>query len=519
MLEACEQRIVMSGSPNTVLRGEAARDLLETIIRQHEEGIRSVLATYDAAAAVDAWGETLRGIEEFINVLHFGVEDGPDLAWLRTCPIGDNILTDPARMPRILEIVGRRNDSGVVARFRRTLVQVAAADTQFTHLGLRLTGLDRGIRTVWEAQAYLQSRRRHFVSLLYHMPDTCCGEARLEPMLALQVLAPMVEHCCATITGTHQRLVLLEIFPDFELIEDPRGYRGNREFEELEQHFLEPERLSVLAMAQQRPDQIRPYRQEPIPTGAIFSVEELRNEVRCLLAAYESFGRDDGYAAVARVVIALSRLCLDDYFIVLPEIRLRAILANQTEFDIDQLMDWLVAHPGTYAEQTNAHQPFVSVEGVLSSNVRLLSRFFYDFRNRHLAMNRRFMIHSGFIFEDMVKTDLAEMGFEVTDAKRVEGREFDVVALKGDVIYNFQCKNNGLNLFQVESAPRRLARANRRLVSYYRRALKMERARQGLLQAHFGKSEIRHYVISRFPVMTDEPNNIPYNAIARLSDV
>src|SRR3546814_18314806 len=52
------------------------------------------------------------------------------------------------------------------------------------------------LNTVGEAVGYFQSRRRHFVSLLYLMADACKGTKKLEPEHAFDVLLPVVEYCC-----------------------------------------------------------------------------------------------------------------------------------------------------------------------------------------------------------------------------------------------------------------------------------------------------------------------------------
>src|SRR3546814_1413257 len=71
----------------------------------------------------------------------------------------------------------------------------------------------------------------------------------------------------------------------------------------------------------------------------------------------------------------------------------------------------------------------------------------------------RFQIHAGFIFEDKVAADLASYGFAVTDITRINRQEFDVVTVLGDVIHNFQCKNNWIDLGKLESDRRLLARS------------------------------------------------------------
>jgi hypothetical protein len=72
---------------------------------------------------------------------------------------------------------------------------------------------------------------------------------------------------------------------------------------------------------------------------------------------------------------------------------------------------------------------------------------------------------------------LALHGFEVTDIKRINRKEFDVVAVRSDVIFNLQCKNNWIDLSALESDRKLFLRTNHRLVSYYRRALLKEEGR------------------------------------------
>src|SRR3546814_6976980 len=93
---------------------------------------------------------------------------------------------------------------------------------------------------------------------------------------------------------------------------------------------------------------------------------------------------------------------------------------------------------------------------------------------------------------------------------RINRQEFDVVTVLGDVIHNFQCKNNWIDLGKLESDRRLLARYNRRLDRYYRNALRKEAGREGLLLGKLGLARIEHHVISRFPVITDNPRLINY---------
>lgn len=499
--------------------GDAARELIEMMLGQHEGGIRSTLGGYRADSAVMTWLEVLRWVDEFLNVVWFGVARGSDREWLKACPLDERMILDQPLMERIRHIVERRHDGAVAARFTRMAIQLAETNRVFQERDLKPAGFPNGIDTIETGERYLQSRRRHLVSLLYAMPNACTGNTPLNPVLAFQSMACLAEHCCGSITGLHQKRLLMEVYPDFTMTETPAGFLGSHQFEELERNFLEAERVSIVGMNELRPDLVGTFRTETCPVGPVFSAAELRNNVRALGAAYSAYGEDETFSAMSLLIIALSRHCEDDYFIRIPRTRLESILANLAVPSVEKAMQWLIAEGGSYAEQTNRHHPFVEINGMLHGNVVLLSRFLNAFKNDHLASRRRFVIHSGFIFEEMVKSELEAMGFEVKPIKRVSRREFDVVAIRGDVIFNLQCKNNALDLSQIEAKPRLVASANKRLVAYYRRAIRKERARQGLLQAALGLTKIRHLVISRFPVITTDPAIIPFNALNRLASL
>lgn len=203
----------------------------------------------------------------------------------------------------------------------------------------------------------------------------------------------------------------------------------------------------------------------------------------------------------------------------MPKAKFQAALHAQACLDPEEVEQLLVNAPSDYATNTNAYEPFIDLGDIVVSNVNLLSRFLYFFKNVHLGSRRRFQIHGGFIFEDMVKRDLETMGFCVTDIKRINRKEFDVVATHNGVIYNFQCKNNWIDLAKVESDRALFVRYNRSLANYYRRALIKEAKREHLLKSALGLDRIEHYVISRFPVICSDPKIINYNQIRQLEAI
>lgn len=489
-----------SSTASRTISGDDVRSLIEAQLAAHGGGLLAVLARYRPREAMASWHGTIRAVEEFINLPRFGIDDLRVRAWLCSIPLDDRLLYNVAPVFRsVREILSPRFEAGVVGRYLQTMLQTAAIASAFKTHG-QTFGPGITLDTVGAAIDYFQSRRRHMVSLLYTMPFACRGTDVLVPLDTLNVLLPQVEHSCVTITGFHLKLAQLDILDDFSMEIDEIGAMASHGFDTLDENFLEPERASIQVMAELRGDQIVLPPLEELDPRKIFSAAELRNSVRLVRATYSAFELNDSdFSTMSLLMIAFARQTRDDYFVEIEKPKFQTMLRAQAVFAPEELERLLVNEPSDYATNSNAYEPFIDAGNVVISNVNLLSRFLYAFKNVHLGSRRRFQIHAGFIFEDMVKRDLSAMGFQVTDVKRINRKEFDVVTVHRDVIYNFQCKNNWIDLAKVESDRALFVRYNRSLTNYYRRALQKERKREGLLKEKLVLDRVEHYVISRFP--------------------
>ena len=88
------------------------------------------------------------------------------------------------------------------------------------------------------------------------------------------------------------------------------------------------------------------------------------------------------------------------------------------------------------------------------------------------------------------------------------------MSLREGTIWNVQCKNNFVGLASVDSDAFAFARYNRRLVRSYEKALVKERNREHLLKLKLGIGSVQHMVVSRFPVVTDNPHIVVFSRIA-----
>ncbi|MCC8955024.1 hypothetical protein H8B02_16725 [Bradyrhizobium sp. Pear77] len=505
---------VLSDRTAIVEQNEAIR-LIDKQIELHGEAIGKHLAQYDARSALPTWHGTIRDIEEFINVILCGDIDDEKSLRLMRLPVGAGLAANPNVALLARDLVAPYYGEAVAKRFMITMLRVTRTMVGFLSDG-RSLGDSSQVYSVADAAGYFQSRRRHFVSLLYMMPEVCSGTRPLAPEMAFNELLPLVEHCCISFTSWSWKGVLAEVFKDFTLVADKRGAYPSHEYDALEGVFLEPERVSLVDIHQQRGGDLTPTRAEPQDPAKIFSAPELRNNVRFIQAAYDAFGLNDHeYSALSLLVTAFSRYCEDDYFIRIEVGKFRSMLAAQTVFPSLELEGMLLGGDADFKQASNSFIPFLPFGEFVESNVNLLTRFLNAFKNVHLGSRKRFQIHAGFIFEQKVAADLSELGFAVTGIKRINRAEFDVVTVRGDTIYNFQCKNNWIDLSKLETDRRLLARYNRSLDRYYRSALAKEKNREGLLLSELRLAKIEHYVISRFPVITENLRVISYNRLVR----
>lgn len=489
------------------LCGAGLIDLVQDQIDQHAGGLQAALASIDPTSAVTAWMETLRAVEEFINLLLFGLDDEVIEAALIALPV-NAAVSRPRRLRAVLHHIKYRYGEAFARRFSILMLQGTAIGRAFAQHGIASGAA--GFDTVGTMVGYLQSRRRHLVSLLYTLPTACHGSRTVVPLDTLNLFLPLVELNGVTLTGLYQQLMLAMVDSEYSVTLDAHGFRGSQDYPALDSLFLEPERASIVEMHAARPKDAVLAPLEPVRKDRLFSAAELRNDIRLLEAAYAEFdlARSD-FSQAARFVRQLADFAEDEYWITIPLARFDALT---DECAVSPLLKRALVHDGaTYVANTNSYAPMVAIAGGLRTTVTLLSRFLYYWKNVCLYKIRRFQIRSGFIFEETIAKALHRQGFTLTGIKRLNRKEFDVVAVRDDVIFNIQCKNNLVDLNRLEADISLFVRYNRARVRSYERALRKEVGREALLTSELGIAQIEHFVVTRFPVATTNPRIIAFS--------
>lgn len=484
------------------LTGKTARSYLNSQIEPWIENVLKVeLSVLDPIHTFEQAHQLLRSIEEFINISTLGVDKDGFLA-LTDINIA-NLNHD--RASAIHKIVRKTFDDMPSKRFNEIVHESYLMLHEFL-----ATRHDLKYRTIIEASEFYQSRRRHFLNIVYIIPKYCQGTVKLSQPDLLRIFVHVTEFCLVTLTELQRQLTLSYVYPDYiAVVEADGSIRSNHRFDFLENLFTEPERISITDPIMNQAFELVKDKFIPMPGGKIFSVSELINE-RLLIGSYFTFFKHDDpiFNALIDLLDEVIRFCHDDYFISIPIQQFEGMLTKFSVEDATRIRELMLLDSDDFVAYANSYHPFIRVGEYYKSNVNLTMRFIYNYKNISLNDNRRFQIKSGFLFEDKVKSELMGVGFVIMDVKRIKRREFDVVASRDNVLFNFQCKNNFVDITLMEKDPKTFARKNRRWAKYYQNAIIKEKERQHLLIDKYMIWDVRHFVISRFPVITDDPSVI-----------
>ena len=484
---------------------------LQDRIALHERRIADTLAPYDPVTATLAWFDTLRAIEDCINLPHHDWSSEETLAALYALPVM-GILHQPDKLQQTRDMLATEFTEPFANRFVQLVMRAAAIGMSFGGHGF--LDVSAGFMTVRSMIGYLMSRRRHMVGMLHALPHLCRGRTTVDPLDTLNLFLPAIEIDALSLVGAEQALLIKASAARLGL-----GENATPNYALLDPLFLEPERSKITEMPTTEAGAAILARRETLAPDRLFSAAELRNDILMMEAAYAEFDLSGTeFAAAADFVRRLSRDHIErDFWIAIRPQSLREL------FDScalpEPLRRALVHDKARFSACLSTYAPFVLVDGMYRTTVTLLSRFIYHWRAVTLDRRKRYQIRTGFIFEAAVASELREQGFAVQDITRINRHEFDVVTVRDGVIWNIQCKNNFLDLERLEADPARFAKYNAMLVRGYERALAKERRREDVLTAKLENTRIEHMLVARFPVVTDNPRVVPFSRISQFSEI
>jgi hypothetical protein len=497
----------------SIYKGAQVISLLNTQSEQHESMVLKVLEPLNPVDTLHKWHTVLRSIEELINLpLHDALKE-QELRLILSVPTTmAKLMGNPQSLMSAYGLLNQKFGIGVANRFKNLVLMTSAFSQSYNSEASAKASVQ--LETMADGVGYYQSRRRYLVTFLTLIPRLAKGSRVIEEIQLLSEFLPVIEIHCVSKTSTNRHLLLAQIFDDFTLQYDGQLLLGSRDYQPLEKMFLEPERISIVDQTIQRKAQLVGYVKKEVDPTKIFSAVEIENSIALMEAAYTFYDiQSTEFKPLMEVVLKLIESCEDDYFITISVADFKAIISGQEGADEKKLLSLFSLESNEYTENLNSTHPLIRVEDTYVTNLNLLLRFLYHEKNRILEKKKRYQIHSGFVFEDMVKDVLKIKGFKIEDITRINRKEFDVVTTRDGVIHNFQCKNNAVDLTLIDQRPSSFIRYNRGLVRYYEKALVKEENREGLLLKKLKMQEAYHYVISRFPVISDNARIVSFNTL------
>lgn len=361
--------------------------------------------------------------------------------------------------------------------------------------------------TIW---AILQSTRKYFIVILKLLPRLCKGKIKFNFDETINILLPIFEDYLVPATTQYYNLLMYHSLDDFKITSNGFVDIPNYDLSLMEKYYLEPEQGSIMDVIEFRNSNLINY-QPNSKENKIIYYQELFNDLELIKSCYNKYTKK-GFSFFDPYEILLNfcaNYLIEDYHLIIKEEKINELIK---QISIKSIFEPLLESNTKYFIMLDSVSPFFKIGEDYYSNIMLLKRFIYCNTIERLSKEKSFQINSGFIFEDKLKDILNTHGFIVqNNTKRIQRKEFDLVTVKNNKIYNFQCKNN---LFLIHksnfSSIEKISKTNKYLVKYYRKSLLKEKSRENLLINKLGIQQIEHFVVSRFPVVCRDSNIISF---------
>lgn len=478
------------------ISGEQLNRIFEDSIKYHIEMFYKTISEYEPLELYSNWRTIIRSIDEIINI---PLECDEPTFISKFLALDFNFIQSNnfPELKEVLDFLENKFEKNIAVRFQQLSMMCFATDKAYEKSGVyNMQGSGLNLSTTANSIAFLQSRRAYYVTTLNVITKIAKGKKKVDYLDTLNFLQYTMDSCLIGVTTSYYNLLLNHCLEDFEMDSDGTIAKRNFEYDHLEGFFMEPERLSLIDQMELRPDVVISKPMLPKSDNKIFSFSEIANAMSLFEGTFDKYKITDNkeFKELNQLFYEIAIYLKDDFNIVIEEADFSRLTPKYKSLS-------LINNSDDYFEALNSYAPFQKINGIYYSTVVLLTRFVYRTLSQSLMKNRTFQIHSGFIFEDKVSKILENKGYAPTNITRINHKEFDLITIKNNKVYNFQCKNNFIDISRVSFDYKKIGRFNKRLCRYYEKAFDKEVKREKLIKDKTGIDDIEHYVISRFPVI------------------
>ncbi len=493
--------------PNKLLTGDELDLFLESAQAYSLDSIKNHFAKYEPTSLKKNWFLLLRCVDEFIN-LSWEIED-PKLNE-EFMELSFNLMDKShlAKFMNVFKKIEKQFGTDVSNRFLQFAQMNYASTMAYESQGLnKLLPFD--FSTVKTALIYYQSRRKYYVTILNLIDEWAVGKFSFKFIDTLNQTQYTIDSCLQSITTNYYSILLNNSLSDYSIdFRQPIPKPSHLHFN-LESFLLEPQILTMVDQLKFRGSTTDDVDLIPMPNDKIFAYSEVQNNIKLIEATFSKYEvkKDIFFIELSFLVSQLKEFCVDGYFI--------RISFNLFEEKIEPYIKTLkiFGSKTDYFYVSNFISLFQKDNSELITTVVLLNRFITNTILNRLSKNKSFQINSGFVFEDKVAAILENNDYQLTGITRISRKEFDIITIKDNRIYNFQCKNNYIDISRIQDDPKRMAKLNGRLITYYKKAYLKEVGREHFIKRKLRLNDITHYVVSRYPVITEIDYIINYNEL------
>lgn len=489
-----------------VLKGKELEEFLTLGATECQNFVINKLSDFEPNALFHIWRTFLLHIEEYINLdyeLH-----GTDRSIVLNTPIDfSSLFTDSFK--DTLYIISQRFGKKISERFSTTTMMISCLFKAYSCYSVQVEPHPDNVKN---AINYLQSRRYHYQTMLRLIPLYAHGEKVIEIKDVMNEFQYYIDINMTNVITAYQNIVKARCIKDFEATACKEGLRFNKNYSQLEDFYLNPIRLSIVDLNLYKCITVASPSNNK-QNQKLYSVEELKSMISSHGVYYEKYklGEKSVYQSIISFLDEITPYFKDDYFIEIEATDFQRICSNHQDLTLYNVIK-------NYTDALNTKFPFQKSGSFYYSNNFAILRYAENEILSLLNRSKKYQIDAGFVFEEKVTEVVEKYGFKRNrSVKRIARREFDVVCIKGDCIYNFQCKNNYFNVTDIDfSNTSEICKKNRSLVYYYKKELEKEKKREQLLKEKLGLNKIQHFIISRFPIYVDVPEIINFNQLEQM---
>lgn len=480
-----------------IMEGEELIEYLTNGMNCFIDKLKKRMSGYDRNSLFDSWLFFVRQMEEFINIRY-------ELGACCEEYLKHIHLDRKSELEGLGSYVEENFGAEINARFLDLAdLFIGYAEVDFD--GKRI--VERPVDNLYDLLIFLQSRRLHVMTILNLIPIYAKGDTSFRREEIPSKMNEWIGILMGITTGC-QAILEAQCLPNFCAKMTPKGLVFSHQYTHLDKYFLEPQPLTPVELELYRNKQLK--KRNTKKERSICSKDEYELIMQNARAYIERYGiiEKEEYNELMAFMDEIRMYFKDEYEIEVPKSEFDRLYETYGNLDLYQEME-------EFDDIENSRYGFVYKDGVYYSTYFMILRYYTNCVMKMLRKRRRYQIDAGFVFEEQVKSIVRKYGFDVkTDCKRIERKEFDVVCVKDGTIYNFQCKNNYINVSTIglkETAA--TCRRNKQLNSYYKAALRKEEGREHLLKRKLKINKVKHYVISRYPVISDNERVIPFNRL------